>query len=462
LEARALELWAPRRSGSAFAVAETAFNEAVGDLKAVQVRTRDWVDRKEACEAVEQEIEHVRADQRRLESLRSKLERVRRLAPYLKELTVKHAALAELGDVVELPPTAYADLLKAQGDLAAERKVLEERRADLAARRQARDAIDADGGALALAGDIEALDRLRSACANHPQDLLLREAELERHLSAAFGAAAQLGWPADEAALRAALPKALSLKTVTNLLREHGALQQALLGAREALDERARELAQLRDQLAGLATVEVPDALRTALADAQGFRSSAPREQALEREVAASERALRDALDGLGQWRRPAAALRALDLPSTARLAAWQKDDSEQASAVAAARDALDQAREDLERLELQERHFTESHKVVTSADVQAARTRGDGAWGEIKRGAVGVDAGAPAVDDAIRLADELVDSQLGTTQAAATLQSLRQQVESARANAARKQAALAEREQSLSALRDAWAQLMT
>ena len=266
LEARAVELWAPRRSGSAFAVAESAFNEAVGELKAVQVRTRDWVDRKDACEAVEQEIEHVRADQRRLESLRSKLERVRRLAPYLKELTVKNAALAELGDVVELPPTAYADLLKAQGDLAAERKVLEERRADLAARRQARDAIDADGGALALAGDIEALDRLRSACANHPQDLLLREAELERHLSAAFGAAAQLGWPADEAALRAALPKALSLKTVTNLLREHGALQQALLGAREALDERARELAQLRDQLAGLATVEVPDTLRTALA----------------------------------------------------------------------------------------------------------------------------------------------------------------------------------------------------
>ncbi|KVN39960.1 chromosome segregation protein SMC [Burkholderia pyrrocinia] len=462
LEARAVELWAPRRSGSAFAVAETAFNEAVGELKAVQVRTRDWVDRKEACEAVEQEIEQVRTDQRRLESLRSKLERVRRLAPYLKELTVKNAALAELGDVVELPPTAYADLLKAQGDLAAERKVLEERRADLAARRQARDAIDADGGALALAGDIEALDRLRSACANHPQDLLLREAELERHLSAAFGGAAQLGWPADEAALRAALPKALSLKTVTNLLREHGALQQALLGAREALDERARELAQLRDQLAGLATVEVPDALRTALADAQGFRNSAPREQALEREVAASERALRDALDGLGQWRRPAAALRALDLPSTARLAAWQKDDSEQASAVAAARDALGQAREERERLELQERHFTENHKVVTSADVQAARTRRDGAWGEIKRGAVGVEAGAPAVDDAIRLADELVDSQLGTTQAAATLQSLRQQVESARANEARKQAALAEREQALSTLRDAWAQLMT
>ncbi|OJB09677.1 chromosome segregation protein SMC [Burkholderia ubonensis] len=462
LEARSGELWAPRRSGSAFAVAETSFNEAVGELKAVQVRTRDWVERKEAREAVDQEIERARAEQRRLETLRSKLERVRRLAPYLKELTVKEAALVELGPVVELPPTAQADLLKAQGDLAAERKVLEERRADLAGKRHARDAIVADGDVLALSADIDALDRLRSACANHPQDLLLRDAEVERHLLAAFGAAAQLGWPADEAALRAALPKALSLKTVTNLLREHGALHQALIGARESLDEKVRELAQLKDQLDRLSTVEAPEALRIALADAQGFRNSASREQALEREVALAERALTDALDGLGQWRKPVAALRTLDLPSTARLVAWQKDDNERAGAVAAARDALDHAREELERLELQEKHFAENHKVVTTADVLAARARRDGAWGDIKRGAVGLDAGAPAVDDAIRLADELVDSRLGTTQAAATLQSLRQQVESARTSVTRRQAALGEREQELSAHRDAWTRLAT
>ncbi|KUZ69649.1 ATP-binding protein [Burkholderia ubonensis] len=462
LDVRSGELWAPRRSGSAFAVAETSFNEAVGELKAVQVRTRDWVDRKEAREAVDQEIERARAEQRRLESLRSKLERVRRLAPYLKELTVKEAALAELGPVVELPPTAHADLLKAQGDLAAERKVLEERRTDLAAKRHARDAIVADADALALSADIDALDRLRSACANHPQDLLLRDAEVERHLLAAFGAAAQLGWPADEAALRAALPKALSLKTVTNLLRDHGALHQALIGARESLDEKVRELAQLQDQLDRLSTVEAPEALRIALADAQGFRNSASREQALEREVALAERALTDALDGLGQWRKPVAALRTLDLPSTARLVAWQKDDNEHAGAVAAARDALDHAREELERLELQEKHFAENHKVVTNADVLAARARRDGAWGDIKRGAVGVDAGAPALDDAIRLADELVDSRLGTTQAAATLQSLRQQVESARTSVTRRQAAVGEREQELSAHRDAWTRLAT
>jgi len=462
LDARAGELWAPRRSGSAFAQAEALFNEAVGELKAVQVRTRDWVDRKEARDAVEQEIEQARAEQRQLEALRSKLERVRRLAPYLKELTIKEAALAELGAVVELPPTAYADLLKAQGDLAAEQKVLEERRADLLAKRQARDAIDPDADALALEGDIEALDRLRGACMNHAQDLLLLGADVERHLSAAGSAAAQLGWPTDEASLRAALPSALSLKTVANLLRDHGALHQALAGARESLDERTQELAQAQEQLARLSTVDVPEVLRAALADAQGFRSSGQREQALERDIAAAERALADALDALGQWRKPVDALRVLDVPSAARLGALLNEASERASAAAAARDARDGAQEELERLELQEKHFAETHKVVTTAEVLAARARRDDAWGDIRSGAVDLATGAPAVDDAIRLADELVDAQLGATQAAATLQSLRQQVESARAVLTRRQAAVDERERELAAHRDAWSDLAT
>ncbi|MBY4697312.1 AAA family ATPase [Burkholderia latens] len=458
LDARVAELWAPRRSGSAFAQAETLFNEAVGELKAVQVRTRDWVDRKEARDAIEHEIEQARAEQRRLEALRSKLERVRRLAPYLKELTIKEAALAELGAVVELPPTAYADLLKAQGDLAAERKVLEERRADLLAKRQTRDAIEPDADALALEGDIESLDRLRGACMNHAQDLLLLGAEAERHLSAAGAAAAQLGWPTDEAPLRAALPSALSLKTVANLLRDHGALHQALAGAREALDERTQELAHVQDQLTRLSTVEVPEVLRAALADAQGFRGSGQREQALERDIAAAERTLADALDALGRWRMPVDALRLLDVPTAAGLGALLAEASERASAAAAARDARDAAREELERLELQEKHFAQTHKVVTTAEVLSARARRDAAWGDVRSGAVDLATGAPAVDDAIRLADELVDAQLGATQAAATLQSLRQQVEAACAVFTRRQAAVDERERELAAHRDAWA----
>lgn len=460
LENRAAELWAPRRSGSAYSQAETAFAEAAGELKAAQVRTRDWVEKKDALETVEQAIERLRAEQRSLESERSKLERVRRLAPYLEELSLKQNALAALGEVVDLPPTAYADLLKAQADIAAERKVQEARAADLAGKEAARDTIEPDRAALALAAEIDALDVLRGECVNHPRELAVRETEIRNYLDSAFAAAAQLGWPGDEAALRAALPGALALKTVTNLLREHALREQALTTARETRDEQVRKLAQLQDQLARLPGMHVPHALNAALDTAREFRNSAAKESALERELADAQRTLEDKLDRLGQWRKPVQALRALDLPSATRLAALQKEENERASAFAAAREAAAAAEEEIGRLELQEKHFTQGNKVVTTAEVQAARTRRDSAWDEVKQARVTLADGAPIVDDAIRLADQLVDAQLGTSQAAATLQTLRQQIEATRANAQRKHAASNERERELESFRTSWMQI--
>ncbi|PVX76334.1 ATP-binding protein [Paraburkholderia unamae] len=457
LENRATELWAPRRSGSAYAQSETQFTEATGELRAAQVRTRDWVEKKEALETIEQAIESLRTEQRGLESQRSRLERVRRLAPYLGELLLKQNALAELGHVIDLPPTAYADLLKAQADIAAERKVQEARQADLAGKEAARDAIEPDRAALSVAAEIDALDDLRGVCVKHPRELVVRETEIQGHLDAAFDAAAQLDWPTDEAGLRAALPGALALKTVTNLLREHGVREQALATAREAHDELARKLAQLRDELARLPGIDVPYALQAALDIAREFRNSAIQESALEREFKDAQRALGEKLEQLGQWRKPVEALRALDLPSVTRLAALQKEENERMGALAAAKEAAAQASDEIGRLDLEEKHFTQGNKVVTSAEVQAARTRRDSAWDDVKQARIHLAEGAPAVDDAIRLADELIDAQLGTSQAAARLQTLRQQLEAARENGLRKRAATGERERELDAFYAAW-----
>ncbi|MGA3845343.1 AAA family ATPase [Ralstonia nicotianae] len=457
LESRAGELWAPRRSNSEFALAEASFNDAAAELKMAQVRTRDWVERKEALDAVNQEIEQARSEQLRLDALRSRLERVRRLAPSFTELVAKETTLKAMGEVVELSPAAYSDLLKAQGDIAADKRVLAERRHDLSVKQAERDALEADSDAIALSGEIEALEKLRNACLTHQRDLPLRQAEVGRHLTAAASAAAQLNWPTNEVSLRAALPTALALRTVTSLLREHGALYQALISAEEALDEKERDLAELQDQVGLLTIIAIPETLRAVLSTAQGFKGSDVKELSLERSVAAAERALNEALAKLGRWCKSVQELRALDLPSLARLSALQKDESERAGSVAVASQALDKAREDVETLQFQEKHFTENNKVVTAAEVLAARASRDGAWGKIKAGALSIESGAPVLDGAIRLADELVDSQLGTTQAAATLQALRQRIELAEAELRRKETSLSEHERELANCNDEW-----
>lgn len=457
LEVRAGELWTKRKSSSEYTVAEARFLEAGAELKAAQVRPKVWSDARDALDVISQEIAKGQTESGRLESLRSKLERVRRLAPFLGELAVKKAELAALGDVVDLPPTAYATLTTGQAALAGARAGLEERRRDVEARQAERDKIETDERALALAAEIEELDTARGACVNHPKDLLRRQVEVDRLLEEAYAAAAQLGWPTGEAELRARLPGDLALKTVTKLLRNQGAFHQAVVNAKEAAEEQERDLQTLRGQLAGITASEVPEALRVALAEAQVLKNSRSKQRTLAQEVEDAGRQLEGALGALGRWRTSLEVMRAMELPSSARMTSLQRIELERLSAVASARDLFREAEALVERLELEEKQFTEGHKVVTSVEVYEARAGRDGAWNDIKSGVSNVDAGAPILDAAIRLADELVDSQLGTATEAAELQSIRQQAELARLDLARKCKALEERERELAEFREDW-----
>ncbi len=302
LEALRAGLWAPRATRTSFALAEADFSAASSELKAVQVRTRDWTERQDALDAVRREIAGADERRRQVDRLRSTLERVRRLAPYLHGWREKTAQLAELGGVVELPSSATADLLAAREKLAVGAKGLEFHREDLARRQAAREAIVADPEALKFAAEIDALAALSASCAAHEKALPGVEAARRQHLDAAAAAAGQLGWPREEAGLRAALPSALALKTVSNLLRRQGGLAQALAGARDALDERERALDRLRKQREAIVVEAVPDALRLALAEAQAHRHGEAKERAQEQARAEAGHALDEALD-----RRPLA-----------------------------------------------------------------------------------------------------------------------------------------------------------
>jgi uncharacterized protein YhaN len=453
-------LWTSRGNKSEYAQAEARLNQATSELRGAQVRTKVWVEARDALQTVDDEIAIVRTEQLRLETLQSKLERVRRLAPHLQELTTRQAELDALGDVVELAASAYDELAQARADIAAAKKVAEERASDFNVQEIARAALTTDDKVLRFASDIEELDRMRGAYVNHPRDLPLRKADRNRLLMAASDAASQLGWPTDQEGLQAALPKSLALKTVTNLLRSHGALEQAVVGATEALDEKKRDLERLTTQLTELTQTDVPAGLRQSLSEAQGLKDSRMKESSLSRSVAAAERHLDEALASLGLWKKPIDELRTLTMPSASRLTSIQRDETEREGAVSNAEDALAQAQAVADDLELQERQFAGGTKVVTTAEVMAERSRRDQAWDGIKAGIVSLEQGAPTVDSAIRLADELVDAQLGTTQVAANLQSLRNQLEAAQADVKRKRSSLDNRKRELESARASWQQI--
>ena len=431
LEKQAGILWA-RRGGSEYATAAACLAEATTELKSAQVKTKVWMDAKAALDIVQEEIAAENDKRLELEVLRSKLERVRRLSGHLLKLSAKSAELAEFGDVAEMPPNAMLELTAGSAELSAAAVVLAEREKATNALRATREAISFDGTLVALKKDIEALDSMRSAFSNHAKDLPIRQAEVDRHVVTAQTAAKQIGWPLDEAEMRSRQPTALSLKTVTKLLTNRGAVNQSARNAETVVREKTDDLNSYRADLEMIAGADIPDELRTAHADALTFRDSAAKQRMQLAAVKSGASALEIALAALEPWRVELDALSAMNTPSGARIQSLLLQSREAQSEVVRARDALQTAQAEVARLKLQARQFERANKVVTPTQVHEARTSRESTWKSIKDSSISLLIGAPMLDASIRLADELVDAQLGTATEAATLASLRQGLETA------------------------------
>jgi chromosome segregation protein len=459
LAEQAALLWAPRQTKNGqYAQAARSFDEASAELKAVQVKTKVWTEARNARDEVERSVEREQARRLALEGERSRLERVRRLGPVLIKLGAAQAGLQALGEGVDFPPDAHTELTRGQAELSAAQVLLDARRADVEHRQAEVAAIDVDADILRLASRIEALESTRQQCRNHHRDLPLRQAEVDNGLAQAKKDCAQLGWPVDEAGLRAHLPTELALRTVGNLLRDRGALHQAMQGSAQAVSHKQRELDDLGAQLDEEGdAAELPAGLRQAAQDALALKGSPARQQALADAVAQARLAVAHALADLGEWAAPIDALRGMKLPSVERVAALERDRQARRAAVVHARARLEDARAAQSQAELAVRHFAQSHAVVTAMEVDAARATRDGHWDALKHGRQPLADGAPLLDAAMRLADKLVDAQLGAANEAAGLLARRHQVETAAAEVGRLQDLLAAREAELSADEAEW-----
>ncbi|MCF1443242.1 AAA family ATPase [Ralstonia nicotianae] len=435
LLAEADKLWGSRHSSSrAYYLASDQFELANRDLKTATVRTKSWADARAELEDVEARITAATERKGALQASRLKLERVRRLAPMVGELKQKLAELEALGKVLELPANASETQNSGEQDLSVAETTLHQCELAVEQLTQQRDEVIFDAVVLASKDDIQRLAAFGESVRNHYAGLLAGKADVERCLELARAAAVELGWPSseDEAALRARLPNQRTLRELLRLVNEHGGLLQSKTSTAESVEDKRAELAEAEEELRGMIVAEVSAALRSALSEAQAFRNTATAQAKLDAAVKTAQRALDAAETALGGWRRGAGALQQMSVPSPERLvglvAKRQRLDSELSTAV----NRVDQAVQDFTKAELGVKQFAEARHIVTSADVREARDKRDAEWQSIKLGSTALASGAAGLDMAIALADELVDTQLGSTTDAAELQSLKHRVERA------------------------------
>ncbi|AMP36982.1 YhaN family protein [Ralstonia solanacearum] len=435
LLAEADKLWGSRHSSSrAYYLASDQFELANRDLKTATVRTKSWADARAELDDVEARIAAATERKGTLQASRLKLERVRRLAPMVGELKQKLAELESLGEALELPANASETQNSGEQDLSVAETTLHQCELAIEQLTQQRDEVIFDAVVLASKDDIQGLAAFGESVRNHYAGLLTGKADVERCLELARAAAVELGWPSseDEAALRARLPNQLTLRELLRLVNEHGGLLQSKTSTAESVEDKRAELAEAEEELKGMIVAEVSAALRSALSEAQAFRNTATAQAKLDAAVKTAQRALDAAETALGGWRRGGGALQQMSVPSPERLvglvAKRQRLDSELSTAV----NRVDQAVQDFTKAELEVKQFAEARHIVTSADVREARDKRDAEWQSIKLGCTALASGAAGLDMAIALADELVDTQLGSTTDAAELQSLKHRVERA------------------------------
>ena len=426
LAAEADKLWATRKSSDrTYYVAQDELVRASATLKETTVRTKDWLEARTRVEELEDRGAGLLARYRAFDAERIRLERVRRVASALRTLRERQAELGELAGVVLLPADAAKQLQDTLIALAsaesnellysAQAKNLRSQLATLAP----------DDRLLRHEADIVALGGERQRLREHESDIDRRRLEIEGCWQRVQGHLRQLGWTApSEEALAAMLPKLPARSALSSLVKGHGVLAQAAQASNADAAERATDLEALERQLAKATVTTVPTALRAALTEARGLgdaKSSARRADAA---LAKSRRELEASVSAIGRWPTDLVALRAVSLPSEARIHGRQKREADAETE----RKTLTKQHADLcasiKDTELAIAQYRNAHHPVSLTDLQSARAERNAVWNTIKAGQAPVAEAASDFEGKLHNADALSDARHDKASEAAELQS--------------------------------------
>ncbi|HEY8357199.1 MAG TPA: hypothetical protein VIL30_07020 [Ramlibacter sp.] len=429
-------------------------------LKDVQVRTRSWVEARDALRAAEDALEAERRRRRELDLQITAWERARRLAPLVEGLARLQQEVQELGDVVPFAPGARQALAAGIEQMNAAAARLQTRKEDMARAELELQAIQTDDAVLAQAPGIASLGALCGLHPNHARDLPVRQAEVDGWLAEIYRRSAEFGWGTTEEDVRARLPQDKLVRAIDALLKARGERLAEERAAKESLEERQAIVDGLQRRLDASPADALDPRLVQALELALAFKASDSRQKHLAGGAAAAATQARNALAALARPDLSETLLRSLRLPSLERVTTYRTQRQEIVQAAGLAESLAAQSRNAVAALELQRSQFERAHRVVTMAEVSEARRERDGHWQRIKAQEVPLAEGAPRLDVAMRLADELADSRTRSEADAAELQALRDQMERALAEQGQHEAAVARMRRELEEFDSRWARL--
>ena len=182
LEAEADSLWGPRKAEKRlYSQAQNDLDAAHTMLKHASARAKGWKEQQEALANIEEQLAALRAEREQARLQRERLERVRRVAPWLQRHDAAVQARQALGQVPVFPEHAAQWLANTDRELALADAQAQRCQAAEQEARSALARLPADTPCLALATEITELDARRIQYRAHQPDIEKRAAEIEVH-----------------------------------------------------------------------------------------------------------------------------------------------------------------------------------------------------------------------------------------------------------------------------------------
>ena len=431
LEEEAATLWSSRRKkDQAFYKAFDDFNDAKRDVKEATARTREWKDINKKVADASDALAAAKRKYEELEQIRTRLDRVRRVAQHFQTRKAKIDDLAALGDVIALPENAADDLNSVKKDIANADRLLLEHQALINKAVKDRDDIAVDETLLARKDDIIDLRDEKGHIKNHARDLAKRQAEslaLSRDIAAL---AIDLEWEmTDEESLDGALPSAVLRKDIETLATAHGRLDQTAADTAENVRGKERDLADWSDDLKTMPDLQLPPDIKSSLAEARALGNTEGSKVEIKNRIKRASDQIEIQFAKMRPWTGSVQDLRQLAVPGDKEVREFKDKERDIITELNSAKEQQEGTEDEIKTLEVEEISLQESRQPITPENIQSSRRNRDDLWAKIRSGTKPVDEAGDDYEALVFASDDLTDRRYRNADEAKELEHLRGEI---------------------------------
>ena len=369
-------------------------------------------------------------DYESLEQTRTRLDRVRRVAPHFQTRMAKIDDRAALGDIVDLRENAAEDLNAVKDDMVDADRLLLKHQALIDKAVKDRDGVSVDETLLARKDDIIDLRDEKSRTKNHPLDIAKREAESSALSKDIKVLVSDLEWDmTDEESLDSALPSAVLRKDIEVLANTHGSLEQAVAGTAENVRGKERDIADLSDSLKALSDLQLPPDIKSSLREARALGNTKDSKAEIKNRIERASDQIDTQIAKMRPWTGSVRDLRQLAVPSDAEVQEFKNKERDIDTEQKSAQEQHEETEDELKALEVKESRFHEGRQPITPEDIALSRRNRDDLWAKIRSGSKKVDEAGDDYEAHVTSADDLTDRRYRTAEEAKELEHLRSEI---------------------------------